>query len=104
MPKSFENLIGFKCGRLIVSSEFEKRRMPNGRERYFWKCFCSCGATTWVVAFALKDYHTLSCGCQKVDALAQRNKERPTVHLAHAKRRSHGKSLTKIHIAWKNMN
>jgi hypothetical protein len=99
----FENLTGYKCGRLIVGSEFEKRRSRNSRERYFWKCLCSCGSITWVVAFALKQQHTLSCGCQRVEAITRRNKEHPTFHLAAAKRRRHGKSLTKIHRAWKNM-
>jgi hypothetical protein len=50
-----------------------------------WRCRCSCGAETLVVATALSSGHTSSCGCSRT---------RP---------RTHGKTRTRVWRAWVNM-
>jgi hypothetical protein len=105
-PMRFDDLIGIISGRLTVTANYEKRLQKDGRLRYYWQCICSCGKTCWVIGWALRSKHIVSCGCQKVEALATRNRETPTFHLAVAKRRTHGQAgrkRTQVYDAWKNM-
>lgn len=59
IPKSAENLVGKKFGRLTV---IEKTQGPD-RLRVYWRCQCDCGQMTIVTTNHLKSGHTKSCGC-----------------------------------------
>lgn len=58
-PIQRTNLAGQTFGRLTVSDTSEIR----GRRRTYWLCKCTCGNSKWVIADALKNGATRSCGC-----------------------------------------
>ena len=60
------DLAGQKIGRLTVSAETKY----DGHSRK-WKCFCSCGAETWVAASQLQSYRTRSCGCLQKEMVSE---------------------------------
>lgn len=65
----------------------------DGRDRHgraVWLCACDCGGRTSVKATYLRTGHTVSCGCRKRAVGGERNK-------------THGRSGTKTHYAWKAM-
>lgn len=53
---------GVKIGRLLV---MKRVAGPNGRA--WWKCQCECGAEITVDGKRLRQKHTRSCGCLRVD-------------------------------------
>ena len=55
-----ENLIGKVFGRLTVLYRVKSNTKNRSAT---WRCKCSCGAITDVIAPNLKSGHTLSCGC-----------------------------------------
>ncbi len=59
----FQNLLGQRFGCLRVAA-YAGRRC----RRTYWRCQCTCGATTDVWAANLKNGHTRSCGCLVVSA------------------------------------
>src|ERR1700732_1170085 len=63
---NFKNLSGREFGKLTVTNEHE-RRITGRQWKTFWKCLCSCGNETWVVAFALlrPKNGIKSCGCNR---------------------------------------
>lgn len=64
--------------------EFVETRQGNA----FWRFRCDCGNETIVAAFKVKRGSTSSCGCQRFSGLG---------------RKTHGKSGTPLHKAWKRM-
>ena len=50
-------------GRLTATSDFELRTRPDGRNRCFQKFDCSCGNTSWLRPYTVKNGNTTSCGC-----------------------------------------
>lgn len=54
---------GMRFGRLVVISG-EARR---GNKRPAWICRCDCGQVTRAFTYNIKNGHTKSCGCLKVD-------------------------------------
>lgn len=55
------NLAGQKFGKLTVIKEaFRKKNV-------YWKCLCDCGAETIVIGSGLRNGHTTSCGCGRID-------------------------------------
>ena len=73
MPKKI-NLIGQKYGRLTVLSEAEKIRTPNGRSHVAWLCECECGKQIVVRSECLRNGHTTSCGCKKLERTTEMGK------------------------------
>ena len=61
--KCFMDLTGKKFNKLTVISFDYKKRQPNGKYTYYWKCKCDCGNECSVVGGALTSNHTKSCGC-----------------------------------------
>ena len=56
--KNWKDYTGMKFNKLTVLNEYEKR---NGK--YYWKCLCECGNTTWVSNGNLTSGEVKSCGC-----------------------------------------
>lgn len=92
-----KDLIGFKYHRLTVVAEATKLR-SDGPLR--WLCQCDCGSTVEVVGGNLKNGHTKSCGCLKIEEF----KERVTTHgLSRQYRREH-QTWKAIHQRCQNPN
>lgn len=73
MPKKID-LVGQKYGRLTVLSEAEKIRTPNGRSHVTWLCECECGKQIVVRSDCLRNGHTTSCGCKKLERTIEMGK------------------------------
>jgi len=58
-------LLGLRFGRLVVTAGAPKR----GRKIY-WLAKCDCGAELEVRADSLRNGHTQSCGCKRIDAVS----------------------------------
>ena len=65
---SFLDLTGKRVGKLYVVEQAETRIQRSGRRQVYWKCRCDCGNEIEVQANNLRSGHTISCGCEKVDA------------------------------------
>ena len=63
-----ENLTGQQFGELIVLYRIKNNGKTNGAK---WRCQCSCGNITDVLASNLKRNHTLSCGCLQKEKTSQ---------------------------------
>lgn len=64
------SLIGRTFGKLAVVSEAEAIRKPNGCLVRRFNCDCECGKKTIVRYSNLTAGNTVSCGCQRQDAIA----------------------------------
>ena len=60
---------GCHFGRLTVVSISEARE-DRKTKHTFWRCLCSCGKTVDVDGTKLRNGHTKSCGCYKLDAIS----------------------------------
>lgn len=58
-------------GELLVISQAVNIQTPNGRSHIAWNCLCSCGKTVVIRGDALRNGHTISCGCVKKANLRQ---------------------------------
>lgn len=79
------NLTGQKIGMLTVLEEAKRQGY-----RRFWMCSCECGQITTVRHDALKMGHTISCGCIRIEKVAN------------AARR-HGMSESSEYNCWESM-
>ena len=82
----FEDLTGKVYGRLTVIKRVENDKHGNVR----WLCRCTCGKEIIVVTRDLKNKHTTSCGCDKIEKLIERST-------------THGMSNTSIYNCWNQM-
>jgi hypothetical protein len=85
----FVDLTGQRFGRLTVlyrKDIFKK----SGKKETAYMCKCDCGTERCIVAYNLKNGHTVSCGCQ---SLENRTKARTTHHL----------TGTRIYRIWRGM-
>jgi hypothetical protein len=78
-------MIGRRFGRLRVEA-----RSPNQGRQPAWQCICDCGKTKIASGSNLRRGLTQSCGCLHTEVTSVIN-------------RTHGKSRSKIYIAWRNM-
>ena len=53
------DMVGRKCGRLLVLEEYPVKDSP----RTWWRCRCECGVEVAVKGASLRNGHTRSCGC-----------------------------------------
>lgn len=67
-PRS-ENLLGRRFGKLLVIEKLESKRGKTGKAYAMWLCQCDCGGTKEVSASCLKNGHTQSCGCNRINDL-----------------------------------
>lgn len=63
-------------GRLTVIKRAKNIQTPNGRSHVAWECICECGNIITVRGDALRNGHTVSCGCKKREILASAGKNR----------------------------
>lgn len=61
------NLAGKTFGRLLVTELSELRRLPDGTNRRFWLCRCSCGNEKYISGNSLVSRRTSSCGCLVIE-------------------------------------
>ena len=86
----FIDITGRKFGRLVVQGLAGKDR--HGEP--MWNCLCDCGDTKRVRGRSLKDSHTKSCGCYKIEQTSKAQ----TTH-GHLK----NKLRTLIYVVWHAM-
>ena len=67
----FQNLVGQKFNRLLV-----KKLVATEKRGSIFLCACECGRNVSAWAYNLKNGHTTSCGCARIDAM----KETATKH------------------------
>lgn len=79
---------GERFGRLIVIKRVENNKHNQVR----WLCKCDCGNKKIVLANALREGNTRSCGCLK--------HEQNYINIVHI---THNKSNTRLYNIWKNM-
>lgn len=65
------NIIGKTFGHLTVIERVLNKKQPNGSQKVMYKCRCSCGNIVVVSASHLKDGHTTSCGCIRLQTMQQ---------------------------------
>ena len=70
MPRSAENLIGKKFGRLTVIN-----RAETDKKGVWWNCQCECGNIKQIRTDHLKKGDTVSCGCKSKETLIKYNQE-----------------------------
>ena len=63
-PKNFVDLTGQTFGRLTVIRRQENTKAWKTR----WECLCECGKTIIIQGGNLKNGHTQSCGCLRIEA------------------------------------
>ena len=80
------NLIEHRFGRLEVIEIAGRNR----HKQTLWRCRCDCGAVIVTSTNALRQGHTRSCGCLKVEMLQ-------------AQARTHGMSDTPTYSSWEQM-
>lgn len=85
----FIDLTGQKFGRLTVVKRVENDKQ--GRAK--WLCKCDCGNIQIIQASKLRNGHSKSCGCLRIDTLTANA----------AKRHRHKLSNTKLYQVWANM-
>jgi hypothetical protein len=90
MGKKYEIKSGEKFGNLIVVSEYESMRSPDGRPRRRIKCKCDCGNTTIALLELVRKGHTKSCGCFHKQVMRQM-------------KTTHGMKGTSEYLTWKRM-
>jgi hypothetical protein len=85
----FIDITGQRFGRLTVlyREDFIKK---DGKKETAYICKCDCGKTKKILAYNLKNGHTVSCGCQ---SLENRIKARTSHHL----------TGTRIYRIWRGM-
>jgi hypothetical protein len=81
MPRTTEDKLGNRYGRLVVIGSIHIRGLGTG-----WKCVCDCGKETYVASANLSSGNTTSCGCAALEA-----------------RTTHGKSKDRVYVIWKAM-
>jgi len=87
MP-AFSDLTGKQFGRLTVT-----RRAENKGRRAQWLCECICGKKITVASEVLISGHTRSCGCLKIELVAERGRSS----------RTHGMKKTRLYNIWFSM-
>ena len=65
---SIKDLTGQRIGKLVVL----KRANEIGDGKVRWLCKCDCGTTKSILADALNDGSTTSCGCRRRSAIGER--------------------------------
>ncbi len=67
---AFKDLTGEKYGRLTIVSINPKTIVKsNGAIIRFWNCLCECGKEIVAVSGNLKNGHTQSCGCLRIETI-----------------------------------
>lgn len=87
---NLKDLTGQRFGRLVAIEYLGARPSKTGYKRTWWRCACDCGLITEVVAPALVQGNTKSCGCYLEDS-------------RHTHTRTHGKSHTREFAIWNTM-
>jgi hypothetical protein len=81
------DLVGQKIGKLIVIKQTGKNKGGN----YKWLCLCDCGKETVIRGGDLRNGHTKSCGCLKIEKI--------TIHGCSIKSKKFG-----TYTSWEGMN
>ncbi len=81
-------MIGMKFNRLTVLYEVENKNKNQNHKKYM--CSCDCGKQIVTDKYKLIDGHTKSCGCLKLEMLAER-------------KTTHGQSKTASYKSWSEM-
>lgn len=63
MVSEIKNMVGAKCGRLLVL----ERAADTPQKQAQWLCRCDCGNTSVVRGSSLRSGRTQSCGCIKIE-------------------------------------
>ena len=66
------NLTGQRFGRLIAVRATDQR----SNKKVIWECKCDCGNTVYVKSTLLKNGHTASCGCLRIETLARNRQQK----------------------------
>ena len=62
---AIKDLTGMRFGKLLVTSEYERRVEKSGASYLYWKCVCDCGREKWCRGTSLSYGHIQSCGHHK---------------------------------------
>lgn len=87
------DLTGKTFGRWTVMYRADDFIEPSGVKRVRYHCICSCGNEADVLAGSLTKGQSRSCGCLQREHAKSGNASR-----------THGKTGTRLHRIWKNMN
>ena len=86
------DMLGARCGRLVVTGRAENNRRGQAR----WFCRCSCENETIVVGNNLRNGSTKSCGCFREEVLE--GQQQKSFKHGHGRRNKR----TSIYTRWKN--
>lgn len=65
------DMIGRRFGSLTVALRGDDEIAKNGARHIRWICKCVCGRTALVRGTSLRNGHTMSCGCARVENMAR---------------------------------
>ncbi len=90
--KPVVSLVGLKFGRLTVI----RQGAHSASNRVTWDCVCECGNPANVVSSDLKAGKIQSCGCLRLERIAESNRLKKTTHGIRAK-------YPRFYGIWRNM-
>lgn len=93
MGKQREDLTGRKFYKLKVKDRADDYISPQGLHFPQWVCECECGNVIVARGDSLKNGHTKSCGCMRIESITNR--------IIHGKRRKG--SYDRLYRVWANM-
>lgn len=64
-----KDMVGKRFGHLVVLKQGADEVTKNGLRHIRWVCKCDCGRISLIRGTSLRNGHTLSCGCLRVEAL-----------------------------------
>lgn len=67
-----KDMIGRQFGKLTVVSQSDDFVTKNGLRYVMWNCTCECGGTAITRGTSLRSGHTVSCGCHRLERLADK--------------------------------
>jgi hypothetical protein len=65
------DMLNKRFGKLVVTSRAEPTYTKSGTVVDQWNCVCDCGSTLTVRGASLRNGHTSSCGCNRLQMLAE---------------------------------
>lgn len=92
-----KDLSGQRFGRLTVIKRTESMVTSNGRKYAVFECQCDCGRIKNILARALHDGGTISCGCLKLEKASLRGKNGDLTT------KKHGESKSRLYNVWSGM-
>lgn len=68
----FRDMVGRQFGKLTVVARSDDEVTKDGLRYVMWECTCECGGVAFTRGASLRSGHTVSCGCHRLERLADK--------------------------------